>query len=658
MSALRLIRECDLFRKLPQEHQKGHQEEKIDDRIAIGLRIVTFLMIGLLSIYETADFMTVSSKQRFDIDMSETTAPGSQKKMRVRFNITVHDFECGGLSLDYQDVMGTRAVDVKTTVFKRRMHKNGTEVDVEHEANDPKSATTEGKSNAGANNRASGNSTCGSCYGALPDGECCNSCSDVLYAYRLKRWALPRIESIEQCKTDGDGKPRYQPPQIIRLDEYSYDDYLPKYTKISSMQPQHAAATPFRLNLTFEPLNLTTGTYGGQSKFSPFKLNFTSNPFGQDNYDDYDDFGYDDLDDFAFDRDGRKRRNETAKPWPDCILRNVIIHGYDIGEALMVDMRKYGAKEGCWNSDCSETDKFSCDSIEKCAEVCEKIHACRWWTHGDEDGLKKCWIRTARHGRGKRLGFSSGPRSCHANASNFSNATSAVSNASAASKSEAGAPEARRMSSFADDDDFYYSRPPGSSFGSYMPVFGWDSRDRPAKREPKDESCQIYGYFDTNKVQGNFHIGTHGIASPSYLSYFDEERQSNRNMVHTIHSLVFLDIETNDTLNDTQPLDGFESPKAFTFQYYLMVTPGTMIDRLGRRKDGYQFKAGSYVTNELIGPAVFFRLDLDPIRVTYYYEEVRWSKYLLNICAVVGGCVALCSMISQLFETAVHLNTD
>lgn len=66
------------------------------------------------------------------------------------------------------------------------------------------------------------------CYGALPDGECCNTCSDVLYvsvsapcfallfmnfiincmnvfllvlqAYRMKRWALPRIDAPDNAQ--------------------------------------------------------------------------------------------------------------------------------------------------------------------------------------------------------------------------------------------------------------------------------------------------------------------------------------------------------------------------------------------------------------------------------------------------------------------------
>merc|ERR1711972_1067436 len=125
-------------------------------------------------------------------------------------------------------------------------------------------------------------------------------------------------------------------------------------------------------------------------------------------------------------------------------------------------------------------------------------------------------------------------------------------------------------------------------------------------------------------------------------------------MEHTINRLAFLEVSSNATLNHTgamlnytQPLDGFESPKAFTFQYYITVTPATLVGSHGSDSiDGYQFRAASFVTNELIGPAVFFRLDIDPIRVTYYTTEVRWRSLAVSFLAAVGGCVAFGSMAS------------
>merc|ERR1712061_519454 len=130
-------------------------------------------------------------------------------------------------------------------------------------------------------------------------------------------------------------------------------------------------------------------------------------------------------------------------------------------------------------------------------------------------------------------------------------------------------------------------------------------------------------------------------------------------MRHTINSLGFVETSTGKLLNATQPLDGFESPKAFTFQYYLTITPATVFvenftaQGKGSVRQGYQFRAGSFVTNELIGPAIFFRLDIDPIRVIYYTEQTTWNRFLISLCAVVGGSIALCSMLAQLAETAL-----
>merc|ERR1711862_276183 len=142
-----------------------------------------------------------------------------------------------------------------------------------------------------------------------------------------------------------------------------------------------------------------------------------------------------------------------------------------------------------------------------------------------------------------------------------------------------------------------------------MPIFGGDyySRESQLRKEQRGESCRMHGYVDTNRT-------------------WPGERG---------------------------PLDGFESPKAFTFQYYITVNPATKHERDGSVIDGYQFRAGSFVTNELIGPAVFFRFDIDPIRATYYTEEVAWSTFLTNICAVIGGCIALSSMLDQLLEAGL-----
>jgi len=320
--------------------------------------------------------------------------------------------------------------------------------------------------------------------------------------------------------------------------------------------------------------------------------------------------------------------------------------------------------------------------MEECAQMCQKVDACKWWTWGDEDAVKKCWIRTGRHGREKRYGFSSGARGCFPGISANSTEDASISSESSADgeggteakaedsnvntqprrmmsleESEPIRAQPRRLSDFGDLDFGLGSGRPYSSFGGlnpHMPIFGmgYDSKENQLRKEQRGESCRVYGHFETNKVPGNFHIGTHGTIAPSYLSYFDEPAPKDQNMRHTVNHLAFVDVISNKTLAEKQPLDGFESPKAFTFQYYITVNPATIKGK-GFANEGYQYRAGSFVTNELIGPAVFFRYEIDPIRVTYFTEKVTLTTWLTNMCAVIGGCIALSAMLEQLVEAAI-----
>jgi len=606
---LRAFKQFDFFPKLAADGRDSVAVEPVGSGL---LRYGAYLLAAYLTCMEIWAFVTPTPKQSFDLDMSETALDeGYQKKIRVMLNVTIHGYPCIDVSLDYQDVMGSRVVDVRSTVFKTRLHKDGSVVG-EKQQNDPKAAMKANPSSPSLV-KGAGNSSCGSCFGALPDGECCNTCNDVIYAYRLKRWALPRIEDIEQCKHDGTAKAMYQPPQIIHFDDYSSDDYLPKFSQLGALAPSGdpALAAPFKLNFTLAPLKPFTRLNFSQLDPLPVLL--------------------DDMDDM-----------QESSSWPDCMRNNWVIHGFDYSQALRIDLSKHGATEGCWQNNCSATDKFNAENKERCAEVCQEVAECAWWSFGQEDGQNRCWLRPARNRRERRYGFTSGSKSCHP-------AQSAIDDGSA---------PPRRLSGLDDFDDLP-GRPLSLALGSsaYLPMFsmGWDTEEMRQRKEQQGESCQLHGYFDTNKVPGNFHIGTHGNSVPSYLTFFDDDGPPpvNKNMEHLINHLAFVDPATNESLNATQPLDGFTSPRAFTFQYYLTITPATVLHPSGAAQHGYQYKSASYVTNELIGPAVFFRIDIDPIRVTYYTEEKRWSKLFVNFCAAVGGCIAMTSMLQRLLENMV-----
>lgn len=68
-----------------------------------------------------------------------------------------------------------------------------------------------------------------------------------------------------------------------------------------------------------------------------------------------------------------------------------------------------------------------------------------------------------------------------------------------------------------------------------------------------------------------------------------------------------------------------------------MATPNTLAS--GQR--GYQFQSSSFHTNDASGPGIYFRFDIDAIRVVYEQEVLTtFGRFLTNLCAIVGGIVS------------------
>ena len=91
----------------------------------------------------------------------------------------------------------------------------------------------------------------------------------------------------------------------------------------------------------------------------------------------------------------------------------------------------------------------------------------------------------------------------------------------------------------------------------------------------------------------------------------------------------------------------FFSPKTTWRQLFESQNP---FDLEAKHIFGYQFKAASFVTNELIGPAVFFRMEMDPIRVTYYTEQA-WNGEKLILVYPWGVC---CVFLGKGFGWAAY----
>eukprot|EP00080_Pristionchus_pacificus_P004390 PDM64410.1 erv-46 [Pristionchus pacificus] len=151
--------------------------------------IAAIVIIGL-SISETVSYLQLEIVEQLFVD--STT---SDERVPINFDIRFHRLPCTLVTIDVMDVSSDNQVDIEHDIFKVRLDKDGrniTEVPLKLVVNQNATTASTGEVTT---------PKCGSCYGALPDGSCCNTCDEVKEAYQLKGWQV-NLESVEQCKND------------------------------------------------------------------------------------------------------------------------------------------------------------------------------------------------------------------------------------------------------------------------------------------------------------------------------------------------------------------------------------------------------------------------------------------------------------------------
>ncbi|ORX50590.1 DUF1692-domain-containing protein [Hesseltinella vesiculosa] len=112
---------------------------------------------------------------------------GKMEKLRIHFDISFHHIPCPALHLDVMDDTGEHISNFEHSVYKTRLDENG-KVIISDDIQVP-SKNDNGQKQSGE---------CGSCYGAAPEEQCCNTCADIRDAYANKGWSfLPG--NFEQC---------------------------------------------------------------------------------------------------------------------------------------------------------------------------------------------------------------------------------------------------------------------------------------------------------------------------------------------------------------------------------------------------------------------------------------------------------------------------
>jgi hypothetical protein len=127
--------------------------------------------------------------------------------MRVNLNITFPRIHCNDVHLDVMDVAGDSHIGLDEDMTKRRLNtRTGAPLNHEVIKAEANVKADEDRKRRDTLKRELPENYCGSCYGAKTTNEngCCDTCDDVLAAYKTSRWNELAVQSIaEQCVREG-----------------------------------------------------------------------------------------------------------------------------------------------------------------------------------------------------------------------------------------------------------------------------------------------------------------------------------------------------------------------------------------------------------------------------------------------------------------------
>lgn len=190
----KVVRKLDLFPKVEQD-----LTVKTDQGGMISL--IGYAIIFCLVMAELLNHMALSR----DTSESLVVDTSLSQKMQVNINMTFPSLSCVDLHLDVMDVAGDSQLDIDDTLVKRRLLLSGRPIGqdvIKAEANKKQKEDEENRKHVKTD---LGDNYCGPCYGAHEeDGDCCDTCDDVVNAYKKKNWNSKQIMSVaEQCIREG-----------------------------------------------------------------------------------------------------------------------------------------------------------------------------------------------------------------------------------------------------------------------------------------------------------------------------------------------------------------------------------------------------------------------------------------------------------------------
>jgi hypothetical protein len=93
--------------------------------------------------------------------------------------------------------------------------------------------------------------------------------------------------------------------------------------------------------------------------------------------------------------------------------------------------------------------------------------------------------------------------------------------------------------------------------------------------------------------------------------------------------------------------------------YFLDVSPLTVINPWGTKYHAYLYK--SHHRSEIIETmfdSINFKFSLSPVTTVFSYSFMSTFDFLVNICAISGGFLTLCSILNSVFAKLSSYNNQ
>lgn len=201
-----------MVKKLDFMFPKVEQEYTFQTDSGGVVSVVAMVFIVLLVAAETWSWVAKNGSTLEHVSVDTSLG----KKMRVNMNITFPALACEDLHVDVMDVAGDAQMDVRDTLVKQSLDLDGTLLSAERMALNKHHKELKKKESILNTDLPEG--YCGPCYGAeSEEGQCCNTCDDLLEAYKTKNWSSNVIQAFsEQCIREGRD---HVEPKLMTKDE-------------------------------------------------------------------------------------------------------------------------------------------------------------------------------------------------------------------------------------------------------------------------------------------------------------------------------------------------------------------------------------------------------------------------------------------------------